>query len=230
MNLLMCIDTRGSATLNTLVESKDSFKELMTALRDTYTTKEPAKVPLLLSKMSGMSPLSNWRQLPELIADLEKLYTELANCGSAKNEKEKLETFLSIMNRSRLDEYKFTIEFQFSKSPVSYVDMKEALMLQYSRLLSQQADNVSTPRIAAYGYGRGFSNQKGKGKGRGFYTQKGKGKGKGKSHSKGRGRGRPAFGRGLGRLQQQPRQPLPASTAASTSDSQTGMSSILVTR
>ena len=52
LNLLMCIDTRGSATLNTLVESKDSFKELMTALRDTYTTKEPAKVPLLLSKMS----------------------------------------------------------------------------------------------------------------------------------------------------------------------------------
>ena len=51
-------------------------------------------------------------------------------------------------------------------------------MLQYSRLLSQQADNVSTPRIAAYGYGRGFSNQKGKGKGRGFSTHKGKGKGK----------------------------------------------------
>ena len=28
LNLLMCIDTRSSATLNTLVESKDSFKEL----------------------------------------------------------------------------------------------------------------------------------------------------------------------------------------------------------
>ena len=64
-------------------------------------------------------------------------------------------TIVLIMNRSRLDEY--TIELQFSKSPESYVDMKEALMLQYSRLLSQQADNVSTPRIAAYGYGRGFS-------------------------------------------------------------------------
>jgi len=39
-------------------------------------------------------------------------------------------TIVLIMNRSRLDEY--TIELQFSKSPESYVDMKEALMLQCS--------------------------------------------------------------------------------------------------
>ena len=44
-----------------------------------------------------------------------------------------------------LEEYKFTCQFQFAKSPVSYVDMKEALMIEYSRLLSQQGDIVSTP-------------------------------------------------------------------------------------
>ena len=66
----------------------DPTCELMAAIRDRYTTREPAKVPLLLAKMSGMMPLANWRQLPELINDLEKLYTELAPCGSAKGEKE----------------------------------------------------------------------------------------------------------------------------------------------
>ena len=198
LNLLMCLQTKDSATLNTIVETKNSFKELMTALCDTYTTKEPAKVPLLLSNMSRIAPLATWRQLPELIGELEKLFSELANCGSAKNEKEKLETFLSIINKDMLEEYKFACQWQFTKSPESYVDMKEALMIEYSRLLSQQGDNVSTPRIAAYGYGRGFSNQKGKGKGRGYNNSKGKGKGKGKSRFKGHGRGRPSFGRGRG--------------------------------
>ena len=101
----------------------------------------------------------------------------------------------SIINKKMLEEYKFTCQFQFAKSPVSYVDMKEALMIEYSRLLSQQGDNVSTPRIAAYGYGRGFSNHKGKGKGRGYHNSKGKGKGKGKNRVKGHGRGRPRGGR-----------------------------------
>ena len=91
---------------------------------------------------------SSLRIPPGPIGDLEKLYTELVNYGSAKGEKEKLEAFLSIMNRNMLDEYKFTVQFQFSKAPESlaYVDMKNALMLEYSRLLSQQGDTRQTPQ------------------------------------------------------------------------------------
>jgi CHASE3 domain sensor protein len=65
----MCLQTGDSATLKTLVESKDSFKALMEGLRDMYKTREPAKVPVLLGKISSMAPLANWRQLPELIPE-----------------------------------------------------------------------------------------------------------------------------------------------------------------
>ena len=109
-----------------------------------------------------MAPLAASRTA-ELIGDLERLYSELANCGSAKNEKEKLETFLSIMNKNMLEEYKFTTAATTRTAPYVALFLFSHMPPDVDGRACDGSDTPSSSRTAAT---TGTSNGRARGEAR----------------------------------------------------------------